>query len=268
MDQRIIGWKIGIKTFFVIGILFIGISAFTAGPAPISQPIPGKGKVFNFTATKLGIPILKATIKIIEELSLKKDKSLFKIQAIFQSRPSLELLFRMNNRFTSTLESGTYTPVTNVKEIDQGGLLIKKKNSFQTFTFDPLHQKVVVESKEKKEKQEIPLPPDTYDPLSMLARLYLKEDLIPGQDIPMSIFDGERLRQLVFHSNKEKIKSKRYGEVETIRLVLKTFFSTFRDQEGTIRIWFTTDGNKTPILIEEDLPVGKIRFELESIEGT
>jgi hypothetical protein len=267
MDQRITGWKIGIKIFFVIGILFIGISAFSGEPAPISQHRSGKGKVFNFTATKLGIPILRATIKIIEEWSLEKDKPLFKIQAIFQSPPSLELLFRMNNRFTSTLEGGTYTPVTSVKEIDQGVLLIKKKNYLQTFTFDLLHRKVVVESTEKKERQEIPLPSGTYDPLAMFARFYLKEELLPGQDIQMSIFDGERTRLLVFHSNKEKIKSKMYGEVETVRLESKTFFSTFRDREGTIRIWYTTDGSKTPILIEADLPVGKIMFELESIYG-
>ena len=52
----------------------------------------------------------------------------------------------------------------------------------------------------------------------MFARFYLKEVFLPGQDIPMSIFDGLRLRQIVFHS-------------------------------------------------QTDLPVGLIRFELESIDS-
>jgi hypothetical protein len=188
-------------------------------------------------------------------------------QASFQSLPSLKFLFRMNNRFNSTLESGTYTPMTYVKEIDQGGLFIKNKNYFQSLPFDLLHQKVVVESKEKKERQEISLPPGTYDPLTMFARFYFKEDILPGKDIQLSIFDGLRLRQLVFHIDKGKIKSKMFGEVETVRLESKTSFSTFLDQEGTIRIWYTTDGSKIPILFETDLPIGKIRFELESIDG-
>jgi hypothetical protein len=55
--------------------------------------------------------------------------------------------------------------------------------------------------------------------------------------------------------------------LEAVRLDSKTFFSTFGDQEGAIHIWYTADGKKTPILIETDLPVGMIRFELESIDG-
>jgi len=101
----------------------------------------------------------------------------------------------------------------------------------------------------------------------MFARFYLKEVFLPGQDIPMSIFDGLRLRQIVFHSKKEKVQSKMYGEVEAVRLDSKTFFSTFGDQEGAIHIWYTADGRKIPILIETDLPVGLIRFELESIDS-
>jgi hypothetical protein len=124
-----------------------------------------------------------------------------------------------------------------------------------------------VESKERKERQEITLPPNTYDPLAMFTRFYLKEEFLPGQDIQMSIFDGLRLRQIVFHPRKEKVRTKMYGEVEAVRLDSKTFFSTFGDQEGAIHIWYTTDGKKTPILIETDLPVGMIRFELESIDG-
>ena len=261
------GWKIWFIVFFAIGILSIEIPAYTGEPTPISQPKFGKEKVFNYRATKFGIPVLRATIKILEEWSSEKSKPVFKVQAIFQSNPSLEVLFRMNNRFTSTLEAGTYTPVTSVKEIDQGGILIKDKNYRQTLTFDLLRQKVVVENKEKKEKQEIPLPPNTYDPLAMFARFYLKEVFLPGQDIPMSIFDGLRLRQIVFHSKKEKVQSKMYGEVEAVRLDSKTFFSTFGDQEGAIHIWYTADGRKIPILIETDLPVGLIRFELESIDS-
>jgi len=45
-----------------------------------------------------------------------------------------------------------------------------------------------------------------------------------------------------------------------------TSFSSFEDKEGKIRIWYKADGEKTPVLIELELPVGNIRFELESIE--
>ena len=175
-------------------------------------------------------------------------------------------LFRMNNRFLSTIQAETCSPVQYVKEIDQEGLLVEKKNYFQTFTFDFPNKKVVAERGEKKEREEIPLSSETYDPLSMFARCYLKEEIHPGQSIPMSIFDGVKLREMVFYSKKERVKSTMYGEVDAVCLESSTSFSTFGDKEGRIRIWYTADGKKTPILIELELPIGHVKFELDSVD--
>ena len=152
-----------------------------------------------------------------------------------------------------------------MKEINQEGLLIEKKNYLQTFLFDNLNKKIVVEKNDRKEKQEISIPTGTFDPLSMFAWCYLKEELHPEKDIHMSIYDGVKLRQMVFHPKKEKVKSKMFGEVEAVCLESTTSFSTFGEKEGTIRIWYTNHGEKIPISMELELPVGNIRFELESI---
>ncbi len=81
----------------------------------------------------------------------------------------------------------------------------------------------------------------------------------------MSIFDGMKLRQMVFHSKKEKVKTKMYGEVEGLCLESTTSFSTFGEKEGVIRIWYMMNGEKTPISMELDLPVGSVKFELEEV---
>ena len=251
---------------FVIGVLFLfGPAVYGDGPQQTSQSSSGIGKGFHYKATRFGIPILKATIKIDDE-SFSQGKSLFQIQATFHSLQYLSTLFRMNNRFTSTMETDTCFPVRYVKEVDQEGLLIQKKNYLHTIVFDPSRQKVVVEKKEEGDREELSLPPSTYDPLSMFARYYLKEELHPGQDIRMSIYDGVKLRAMVFHSTQEKVKSKKYGEVQAIRLESSTSFSTFGEKEGIIRIWYTADREKIPLLILLDLPVGDVKFELESVE--
>jgi hypothetical protein len=74
------------------------------------------------------------------------------------------------------------------------------------------------------------------------------------------------MRQMVFYSKKGKVKSNMFGEVEAVCLESSTSFSTFHDREGIIRIWYTTDGKKIPVLIELDLPIGDVIFELESVE--
>ncbi len=82
----------------------------------------------------------------------------------------------------------------------------------------------------------------------------------------MSIYDGVKLRHIVFHTKKEKVRSKLFGDVEAFCLESATPFSTFGDKEGIIRIWYTTDGKKTPLAIELDLPIGNLRFELEEVK--
>jgi hypothetical protein len=261
-----VGWRLCVRIFFVVGIFFIlGPLAESTGRCQSTQLPSGQKKLFVYKATRFGLPIFKATIKIGNE-SFHQGKSLFQIHASFQSLQYLGPLFRMNNRFTSTMETDTCVPVRYVKEVDQEGLLIQKKNYLHTLLFDPLRQKVVVEKKEGGDKEEVSLPPSTYDPLSMFARYYLKEELHPGQDIQMSIYDGVKLRAMVFHSRQDKVKSKKYGEVQAVRLESTTSFSTFGEKEGIIRIWYTADRERIPLLMELDLPVGNVKFELESVE--
>ncbi len=258
-------WKSRIAILIFIGALCgWGFAAHGNEQKLIPELRPGPGKTFFYTAKKLGVSILKASIKI-ENGSSSEGKPVYEILASVES-PSLGFLFRMKNRFISTMDVETCSPVRYVKQIDQEGFLVGRKNYFETFTFDFPNKRVVAEKKGNKERQEFPLQHATYDPLSMFGKCYLKEEIRPGQDIPMTIFDGKKLRQMVFYSKKGKVKSKMYGEVEAVCLESSTSFSTFEDREGKIRIWYTVDGEKTPILIELDLPVGHVKFELDSVE--
>ena len=252
------------RVLFCIGIILV-MGSIAHGDGQNRKSETRSGKCFIYTAKKFGVPILKATIKI-ENGSIEHGQPLYQVYANVDSLGYLGLLFRMNNRFTSTIEKETCAPIRYVKEVDQEGLLIKNKNYIQTLTFDRAHQKVVVEKKGEDGRQEISLPPATYDPLSMFARYYLRDEFHPGQDIQISLFDGMKLRQMVFHAKNERVSSKIYGEVEAICLESTTPFSSFGDKEGMIRIWYLNNREKIPILIELDLPVGNVKFELEAVE--
>jgi len=250
--------------FFIGIVLFLGSVAHGDGQNQNSEQRSRSGRCFLYTAKKFGVPILKATIKI-DNGTPEQERRLYQVHVSVDSHHYWGFLFRMNNHFTSTIEAETCFPVRYVKAIDQEGLLIKKKNYTQTLTFDFSHKKVVVERMGEDGKQEIFLPAETYDPLSMFTRYYLKEEFYPGQEIQMSLYDGVKLRQMVFHSKREKVRSKIYGEVEAVCLESKTSFSTFGDKEGIIRIWYMNDREKIPISMELELPVGTVRFELEEV---
>ena len=258
-----------IKTLTLITIIVSLLGSLAYGID--EKPPTGSDKVFHYSGMSFGIPILKASIRI-EGGTSEQGRPIYQIRASIYSLDYLKFLFRINNRFLSTVDAETLAPLQYVKEIHQQGLLAKKKNYIQTLTFDHSNKKLIVENRkegEKKkegERKEIPLSAETYDPLSIFAKHYLRDELHPGQDIQMSIFDGVKLRSMVFCSKKGKAESTNFGEVEALCLESSTSFSSFDDREGVIRIWYTTDGKKIPILIELDLPVGNVRFELESVE--
>jgi hypothetical protein len=248
------------------GIL-VGIGSLAYGES--QQEISGLKsrweRVFSFTGKRLGIPVLKASIKIENGFS-EQGEPLYRIIASVNSLDYSALLFRMNNRFLSTVEAETCVPIRYVKQIDQEGLLVRNKNYLQTITFDHPRKKIFVEKSGEKKKEEFSLPFETYDPLSMFVRHYLKGEIQPGQDIHMSIFDGVKLRQMVFHSKKEEVASKIFGKVEAICIESTTSFSTFGEQEGTIRIWYSADRKKVPLSMELKIPLGKIHFELDEMK--
>ncbi len=255
-----------IKILFLFGlILLLGSAVYSDGVKPVPEAQFSSEKIFHYTAKRFGFPFLHTTLRI-HNGAQEQGKAVIQVEISVDSRNYLGFLVRMNNRFISTMEAETCTPIRYVKAIDQDGLLVKRKKDHQVFTFDPLNQKVLVERTLKQEKEEIPVPPRTYDPLSMFAYYYLKKELQPGQDIHMSIYDGVKVRQMVFHSKREKVSSNKLGEVEAVRIESTTSFTAFGDKEGMIRIWYTADGEKTPIAMELDLPVGDVRFELEEVE--
>ncbi len=223
MDRR----KLGIGIFLILGVLAgWGSATYSNGQKQIPDLKPGPGKVFLYTAKKLGIPIIKASIKI-ESGSSEQGKLIYQIHASIDSLDYLKYLFRMNNRFHSTVEAETLFPLRYVKEINQEGLLAKKKNYIQTFIFDYSNKKVIMEKQEGRERKEIPFSSEIYDPLSMFAKYYFKEELHPGKEIQMSIFDGVKIRQMVFGSKKEKVESETYGEVEAVCLESSHLFFFF-----------------------------------------
>ncbi len=262
------GWELRIGILILTGGLMAwGLAADASDERQIPTLRSEPRKVFLYTANKLGVPILKASI-IIKNGFSENGKSLYEVHASVDSLEYYGWLFRMNNRFVSTMEAETCSPIRYIKKIDQEGFFSEKKNYIQTLVFDYPNKRIVAEKAEIKERREFPLLSETFDPLSMFAKYYLKEEIHPGQDISMSIFDGVKLRQMVFYSKKGKVKSKMFGEVEAVCLESSTSFSTFDEREGKIRICYVADGEKTPILIELELPIGHIEFELESIGGS
>ncbi len=267
MKQRNRKWCRG-TWVVVLGILIgLGSSAYGIHQNRFYDSEPPPSKTFLYSAKKLGIPILRTIIRMGYG-SLNGEKSLYRVDAQVVSQNLPGLMLRMNNRFTSVMEITPFSPLQYVKEIDQEGLFIKKKRYMQMITFDSHSPKAIVEEDKNGKRKEIVFPCLAFDPLALFARYHLKEDLPLSQEIQMSIFDGVKFRQMVFQANRAKVLSPLFGELEAICLESKTAFSSFGEKEGTLRIWYTANREKLPIILELDLPIGSVKFELEEIRET
>jgi hypothetical protein len=222
---------------------------------------PGNGIRFHYQAHKLGSNIIKAS------LSIERNGSFHVVKATVDSAGVTRAVFRMHNRFTSYIKEAGLDPWRYIKEVDQRGIFSKKKHYTDIITFDPARGKVIVERVAPPTVQEISVPPQTYDPLSIFLKFFLDSKVVNGQKIVMRIYDGIKLKEVTFGAAKSEIDTPLYGTVKAISLESTVAFSSLGDKEGTIKIWYTDDERRFPVAMYLKLPsVGNVEFKLVKVE--
>jgi hypothetical protein len=223
--------------------------------------MPGEGIRFYYRAQKLGTTIMKAS------LSIERGNPHYVVKAAVDTKGVACPFFRMHNRFSSYVTADGLTPWRYIKEVDQKGIFSHKKQYTDTLTFDPSSCTVTIEHANPPGVEKISVPPHTYDPLAIFLKYFLESELINGQRLTMSIYDGVKLKDVTFDAASEEITTTLYGKVKAICLKSEMPFSTLGDKEGVIKIWYTDDTRRFPVNISLELPtVGKVEFELERVE--
>lgn len=231
-------------------------------PSAIARPaMTWNGVRFHYRAHKLGATVIKAT------LSIECEGPFYVVKVTVDSKGIARPIFRMHNRFTSHIKEDSLEPCRYIKEVDQKGIFSKKKLYTDILTFDPAGCKVIVERVAPPNVQEISVPPQTYDPLSVFLKFFLESEVVDGQKIVMRIYDGIKLKEVTFCAAKGEIHTPLYGSVKAISLESKVPFSSLGDKEGVIKIWYTDDERRFPVGMHLKLPsVGNVEFELEKVE--
>jgi len=231
-------------------------------PSAIAHPtMAWNGVRFHYRAHKLGATVIKAS------LSIERDGSFYMVKVAVDSVGVVRPVFRMHNRFTSYIKDAALEPCRYIKEVDQKGIFSKKKHYTDILTFDPAGCKVIVERVAPPSVQEISIPPQTYDPLSIFLKFFLETEAPNGEKIVMRIYDGIKLKEVTFFAAKGEIDTHLYGAVKVISLESKVPFSSLGDKEGVIKMWYTDDERRFPVAMHLKLPsVGNVDFELEKVE--
>ncbi|MBW2040107.1 MAG: DUF3108 domain-containing protein [Deltaproteobacteria bacterium] len=228
---------------------------------PSCASLPWKGVSFHYRVHKVGATILKAS------LSIEREGPLYLVKAEVDTTGLTLPLFRMHNRFRSYVKEEGLEPQQYVKEVDQWGIFSQKKYYTDILTFDMDGSKVVVERVDPPQVREVSVPPQIYDPLAIFLKYFLDVKVGEGDKIEMRIYDGIKVREVIFIASHREITTPLYGEVRTICLESKVPFSSLGDREGVIKIWYTDDDMRFPVNISLELPVvGSVEFQLEKVQ--
>jgi len=254
------------RIYRIIGVALIFIGSSVALGQNRTTALPeGEGaffskRRFSYGVEKFGIRILEAIITL-EEARSEEGKRVYLVKAEVDTTGATKWFFRMHNRFYSWVDARHFGPLRYVKEINQKGIFSEDKDYRSVLIFNQENNRVVVDG-----TKEVRVPPDTQDPLSFFVKYYLAEEIEPGEEIRMNIYDGIKLRKVFFNATEESIETQWCGPVDVICLESKVPFSSLGGREGIIRIWFTRDRRKVPVRIGLDLPIGMVQFELDSFE--
>jgi len=245
-------------------LILIGYSMALGQNRTVTSPEGGKASFgkrrFSYGVKKCGLRILEAIITL-EEAQSEGGERVYLAQAQVHTTGVTSWFFRMDNRFSSWVDARHFGSLRYVKEINQKGVFSGEKNYRCVLTFNRENNRVVVDG-----EREVAVPPGTQDPLSFFVKYSVGEEIKAAQGIRMTIYDGIKLRRVLFDSKKDSIETEWCGPVDVICLESKVPFSSLGGKEGIIKIWYTRDRRKVPVRIGLDLPIGTVQFELESFE--
>lgn len=248
----------GLALILIVYSVALGQNRMTTSPE--GEEASFRKRRFSYGVNKYGLRILEAIITL-EEARSEAGERIYLVQAQVQTTGVTSWFFRMHNRFYSWVDARHFGPLRYVKEINQQGIFSGEKNYRCVLTFNQENNRVVVDG-----EKEIAVPPGTQDPLSFFVKYYVGEEVKPTQGIRMTIYDGIKLRKVLFDSKVDSIETEWCGPVDAICLESKVPFSSLGGKEGIIKIWYTRDRRKVPVRIGLDLPIGTVQFELESFE--
>ena len=186
-----------------------------------------------------------------------------RVTAVADSLGAANLLYGVHDRFEARFDPKSFCSTIVTKHIEEG----PRKHDSQVH-FDYPRRKAVLNEKNLKtgesKQVENDIPPCVTDVVTgfyYLASLPLQ----PGASYTFPVNDGGKTAEVTAHvEGKESIKVPS-GTYPTIRVSSEATSGNLKGR-GKIWVWFTDDGNRTPVQMRAKLSWGTLLFRLQRIE--
>jgi Protein of unknown function (DUF3108) len=160
------------------------------------------------------------------------------------------LFTEVDNQYTSYIDARTMLPYRADNTTRQG-----KTNEDDTISID--QQRRIARY---GDKSELALPADTFDLPSLVYALRLRELKAEGKPTKFTALFGKQLVDIEAHFKTRERLTTQAGNYDAIRIDIKA--RTKDKTEYNVRIWFSDDKQRLPLVILSKLPFGEVRAEL------
>jgi hypothetical protein len=140
----------------------------------------------------------------------------------------------------------------------------KKKNDIEVLFDQAAHLAVVTTD---GVKETVAVPAGVQDTLSCLYAFRSLPLSAVGQSVRIDVYHDKKTYQLELRVEGFERMQTALGEVDTIRVLAVMPFRGLFLNEGNIRVWFTNDTTRIPVLMRAKVIIGSISATLTSAEG-
>jgi hypothetical protein len=218
--------------------------------------IIARGETLDFNLTWLLITggTARMTIGVVPG-----DPQHVRMTSIARSSPSFAFIYTVRDQIQSTVNRNDFSAVRYDKHLSERGRI-----KDETVLIDE-RRHIASRRRPGKDTQEIMVPKPVFDPLSLVYHLRTL-DLTPGKVHFFSVFaDGKIYRLEAVVGGRETIQTPA-GTFATVTVEPKMLAGgLFRDEEGTLTIWYTDDDRHIPVRIRSEVKVGTIIATLRDI---
>lgn len=174
------------------------------------------------------------------------------------SSPLVTKFYPVDNRVESLVDAEKLLPHRMRFRRREG----KRSNDFDV-TFDQATGTIT--SIKDGATDRLPLLPQTYDSIACLYYVRALHSLVPGASVTFNVHHDKKTYKLEVRVEAVETIKGPWGEVETVRVLAVMPFQGIFLNEGNIRVWFTNDSRRVPVMMKAKVKIGSVVASL--VEG-
>ena len=234
------------------------VRAEPASPPSLATDRPfTPGERLTYALTWLNIRGGTAVLEVATAAPVEGHAAL-RLRTTAVSSPLVTKFYPVDNRVESLVDAEKLLPYRMQFRRREG----KRNNDFDV-TFNHAHGTIT--SIKDGVTDHLPMPSRTFDSISCLYYVRTLPSLVPGSSASFNVHHDKKTYKLEIRVEAIETIKGQWGEAETVRVLVVMPFQGIFLNEGNIRVWFTNDSRRVPVMMKAKVVIGSVVASL--IEG-